>query len=593
MTEENILDFATTDLIINNAFRLLGLESHASLSDIKRKQKLAALSENLQLQPAINAAASQDALRDAVTSMQDPVERLLHRIFWIWAEDESSPAENNSELIPLDFFQTAITYWEGKISSGQSSIVALHNLAVIYQSVFLESCQRGHHFSSAAEASGEIEKYCEKSLHYWEKVSSSRNFWQKVFEWAATENDPRLSREFLQYLKSQFLPFLIAIFIDSAWEIHITGDEAQSLKIITHLKETSFAQKYQTQAFDYLYQWIEGEARELIKDSKVQVGSQKPAMLYALLHQSVARMQVLLNFAQALAYEDPQKLSRLKDSAAMHFLEPMEDMRRKSEYLFIAMKLMEEITGFPISMHLIKKADDLHRSLVEEHSSGNYWFTEAYFGLRDSFVDSLENARKLFLKQDLTGAVAALEAIKVDQFAEGDAESKAVDQALSVALNAQALRWLDESFEKIKEPRTLIKNLGRGFKNSFGMFCESCGNRLEGKYYTLQVDGRLHQICTNCHDLDGREIRESHGQIGKVFFDIKANLLQAIKLNPLNQAVKKNLDFLYEISNKMDININSETYRTPENLEVKTDWGKVLLVIGIIIAILWCMVGGF
>ena len=594
MTEENILNFAKTDLSTKNAFRLLGLSPHASLRDIKRKQKIITLSENLQFQPKDKSISSQEALREAVITVQDPIQRLLHRIFWVWAEDEKIPADEEKGIIPLDYFQTSKNYWEGKISISQSSIVALHNLAVIYQSIFLEYYQMGLKFKTKAKDSREIESYCEKSLYYWEEVATSHNFWQKVFEWAASENDPRLSLEFLQHLKSQFLPFLITIFLDSIWGLYKNGHETKALIIIEKLKQTSFIQKYQAQAFNFFYRRIEEEMRLLICDSKVQVGNQKPATLYGIIHQNVMQMELLLNFAQALAYEDPKKISSLKDDAAIHFLDQLEKMHHKQEYLFVTTKLLEEIAIFPDSMHLIKKTDELDKALLGEHSLGNYWFTETYFELGDSMVTALENARNLFLQRDFTGAVAALGAITDDQLAKDEDEIATVNQALSVALNALGMEWMDNVFKEIIKPTLLQENLRRRRSplNIYSIYCVNCGAHFHDKYYTIQVDGKPYQICKSCFDKNQYELREMHSKVGELFFRIKAILLRAVELNSNNMVVKKNLDNLYEISNKMDINIESENYQTPERLKKKINWGGLLTVIVVIFVIVMCLISG-
>ena len=171
-----ILDFAAIELVNSNIFRELDLNAHASLRDILRRQKMMELETTLGDENKLSTSKPGNNDNLIATAIQNPVQRLLHRIFWIWPEMENSQTDDKSSLIPLDYYQTAITYWENKIKSGKSSAFALHNLAVIYQSVFLAAYSGGKKFSQADEASGEIETYCRKSLEYWEKVAASRNF---------------------------------------------------------------------------------------------------------------------------------------------------------------------------------------------------------------------------------------------------------------------------------------------------------------------------------------------------------------------------------------------------------------------------------
>jgi hypothetical protein len=611
MGESQILDYASTGLITQNIFRELDLNASASLREILRRQKMAELEAGLAEKSSEEDLKDYGERKSVSTILQDPVQRLLHRIFWLWLDEGAAPEEVEGGRIPLDYYQTAVAYWEDRIKSGRSSISALHNLAVIYQSVFLAAYEGGQKFSASSEASGEIETYYRKSLEYWEKVAGSRNFWQNVFGWAAVENDPRLNTEFLQDLKRQFLPFLIVIFLDSAWRMYRAGHKKESLRIIEHIQAANFTEKHQSTALSYYFDLLEGEVRAHLREARVEIGNQKPSMLHALIHQSVGRVDELISFARPLAADNPQRAFALMDSAAMHYLDILSDMNGKDEYLHIHLQLLEEIAAFPVSQRLVNKADESHKTLMEKKSSENTWFTEQYFELKGAVFTALEKARKLLAAQDFKGALDTLESFDLQKFDSESPQFGAVMRGLAVVQNARGKDHMDAMYKAITTPRTLYTRLRSGMHNQFFNIsrCESCGTSLYGRYYEISIDNLTYMVCSDCGARDSEQVQGIREQARASLISARDCFNIALKKNPGNRVAKQNLDLVHETAHKMDFSLPSapttvrQTHQpsqssTPRGLKYAESQSNkdnsanyaILALFGIVLLVL-CMVG--
>ena len=250
MIDDNLLDLANSDLYLHNPFRALGLNSDASLREIKKKQRLLTLTREMDIESGEPAHSSEEILDVISGENSDPIKRLLQRIFWIWPDKKKS----QTAVIPVDYFTTAISFWERQIKGGRSVVTPLHNLAVTYQLVFLESVQGGKQFSGLVKASGELEDAFEKSLKYWMRLLKTKNFWQRIYDWVAEENDPRLDANFLKRLRKQLSSFICVIYLNAAKKLHDSGKSDRSADIVNQIWNVELPENVRENALNYQFQ---------------------------------------------------------------------------------------------------------------------------------------------------------------------------------------------------------------------------------------------------------------------------------------------------------------------------------------------------
>lgn len=198
---EPLLAAARPDLYRHNAFRIAELPVNAQNRDMDRRQRMIDMAAQtgaavpagpyraLPLQETVDA----EHLREAMTRLRDPVQRIIDEIFWFWPLDEA--AGEKDPAIPLlaeNQVRPAFESWKKLGLKGDSTGLATHNLAVLCHAIALELED-----PQAAKALKDVKPqeaaiFWDLAYKAWKMVLDSDPFWDRVEARIREINDPRL-----------------------------------------------------------------------------------------------------------------------------------------------------------------------------------------------------------------------------------------------------------------------------------------------------------------------------------------------------------------------------------------------------------------
>lgn len=198
-----LLDACTPLVYVHNAFRISGLAVDASAKDIKRRiddlkhaEELGDAESEHTHAFALEPPPTIERIREAAHCLQDPERRVIEEFFWFWpnqwgggrTDDGLSALANGNK-------DAAFRAWSSALSSGNgpASVVAKHNLAVMYQLVALDS----EHYALEEDLSSDqlqtIVKYWRTSFKWWEELTTDEIFWSLVTDRIRMLDDDRLT----------------------------------------------------------------------------------------------------------------------------------------------------------------------------------------------------------------------------------------------------------------------------------------------------------------------------------------------------------------------------------------------------------------
>ncbi len=179
-----LLIACTPQIYAQNAFRITGLLVDAPIRDIKRRiDDLKAAAEMGDAEDehthafALSPAPPVEHIREAAQRLQNPERRLVEEFFWFWPiewghgqSDQALTALRNGDK------DAAFKIWSQASNNGQAvaSVVAKHNLAVMYQMVALDSEHLALKSELSAEQYATVANYWSKCIKWWENLLMTR-----------------------------------------------------------------------------------------------------------------------------------------------------------------------------------------------------------------------------------------------------------------------------------------------------------------------------------------------------------------------------------------------------------------------------------
>lgn len=209
-----LFEACTPHVFLHNAFRITGLPVDASTRDIKRRaDDLKAAAEMGDDQDehthafALNPSPTVDHIREAVQRLHEPERRIVEEFFWFWPLDwdhgGSDPAltalRNGNEDASFKLWSEAI-----EEDDEPASIVAKHNLAVLYQMVALDWELLALKGDLSSQQLATVAKYWSTCFKWWEELADDETFWSLVADRIRRLDDRRLTTGFARRMRATF-----------------------------------------------------------------------------------------------------------------------------------------------------------------------------------------------------------------------------------------------------------------------------------------------------------------------------------------------------------------------------------------------------
>lgn len=245
---QEMLDAATPSVFVHNAFRITGLLVDAPAREIKRRiddlkyaEELGDADDEHSHAYALDPPPSLERIQEATKRLNNPEHRIVQEFFWFWPQ-QWGEGKNDSALSELKHgdIDAAFQIWHTALSSGTKkiSIIAKHNLAVMYQLVALDSELIAIEGEIEPDQQQELNKYWKACFKWWEELTDDEDFWSLVTERIRMLDDPRLKTGFYKRMRATFPEALDKINAMQAMAFFEKGKLEQGRMHLAYMQET-------------------------------------------------------------------------------------------------------------------------------------------------------------------------------------------------------------------------------------------------------------------------------------------------------------------------------------------------------------------
>lgn len=218
-----------------NAFRILGLPADASARDLSKHLELLEMAEKfgrgqvklglLDMQPPPDT----DAVRAASQRLRDPELRLVDELFWFWPHalgegkrDLELAAVGRGEIV------TAEAGWRLQELQQSDASVSAHNLAVLSHARALDLEFKARSEKLTGNERQQRDQWWQEAISRWRILLGKEGFWNRVKGRIRELDDPRLTPELAQLMRTRLLRALSIVSARLAVEAAERGDAAEA-----------------------------------------------------------------------------------------------------------------------------------------------------------------------------------------------------------------------------------------------------------------------------------------------------------------------------------------------------------------------------
>lgn len=573
-------EFAQIALYRKNAFQVLGIPVSASSREINRRQQIAEIAsrtgEPLPHGPAtyviLGNTHDPSEIGKIARELQDPLRRLLHEFFWLWVNGEDTPPMNLNGIPGLT---QQINYWKLRQEADKTG-VALHNLAILTHATALEI----EHIIAAGEGTSEninqVQHYWEQAYAYWRSVQEHDKFWDLVTARIREIDDPQLTTGMSRRLRASLPGFLISIhtrlYINSMEQNQVSEGQ-RHLSIIN-------SSNVDLKSIEDTIRLLLEPIRDRVKlfcdtsQTKIETDTVHANETVRLL---MAQCSPQLRIINELLPRDSMVRSIVFEEFVNVCLDGIRKFYRKTDDYKTALSLLKQLKDYGRTKKTQEQINAFTNQVIEESEIGNYWHSSGYYQLDQSTLALLEQAHGCCLQGELETAKEILIRLLQKEYPLEGISSSCVSTALAFCLNLIGIQYLEEALQISQlERRSVIRIRNRaqnptyGFTNTakailtdtvelWGLLsvleCMACGRTISDGYYIIRISNTKALICPECQRQDLVEINNRREQIYNKLVYAQNHFYTSIQLNNSNKVPKNNLEFVFEIMRKIDLEI--------------------------------------
>ena len=243
-----LLDVATPELFRTNAFRITGLHVDATTREIAKHTDKLKMMEELGQGKSVHTGAfalktppSVDQIREAIQRLKEPEQRIIDEFFWFWPREFGQSAMDPAIMaLESGDADTALEIWELLETNPKEGVIAVHNIAVLWQCMALEW---ERHYAKESkftkEQRAEVDKLWRGSFKRWELLAVDDLFWAKVSARIKDLDDPRLTTGFARRMRATLPQALDKINAELALRYAESGDLASARTHVAFMRESN------------------------------------------------------------------------------------------------------------------------------------------------------------------------------------------------------------------------------------------------------------------------------------------------------------------------------------------------------------------
>jgi hypothetical protein len=251
-------DVVTPHLYRRNAFRVLGLLTNVTATDLLKHQKRLQVMEKLGTGGGggptgvlpLSPPPDVDALRRAGQRIQDPETRLMDELFWFWAVDAASPSDD-SGIVHLRNGEIAAAeaLWKKHTKLKPHAAAAAHNIAVLNHALALDAELDASNGGVAAQ-NGVLDARWTAALTHWAACWDSDHLWAHLTTRVRELDDPRLTTGLVRRIRASLPSAMVRMLVKMAVAAAQAERTEEALRYLSYLRSTGLSHALQHNLFD-------------------------------------------------------------------------------------------------------------------------------------------------------------------------------------------------------------------------------------------------------------------------------------------------------------------------------------------------------
>jgi hypothetical protein len=368
---ECLLELAGFGLFRLNAFRVLGLQAHATDSEIRKQgDKLKFMGQHggsvhqLTVGPLpLDPPPLGEAVSDALQRLRDPEQRFIEEFFWFWpqpglgSKDAAIVALSNREI------EAAIEIWIARARGSDDHGRSSHNLAVMFHALALdiEYARQTETISDRMEAIQH--SYWQKGFSQWQALVADEDFWIRLESRVLDLNDPRLTTASVEQIRMGLPLVLLLINAQIVARASASGADGEARKYWSLRCEAGFSEAVVEEASARSARRIRDLISAICKTAERE-SEGNPEAAAECVRRMLQQTQPLLAGINLLLGSDGVEGDEVRDevaTAATNCLCLLSDDAAKSE---LARELLERTRPYAVSLSVRERMDYLRATFL-------------------------------------------------------------------------------------------------------------------------------------------------------------------------------------------------------------------------------------
>lgn len=559
---------ATPDLYSRNGFRLLELPADARPRDVDRRKLVVEMAFNngldipsgpgrcLPLDPSPDTLA----VRDAALRLGDAEKRLVDEFFWFWPGTGGQAAQDAALVALRDGRdREAERLWLEQESESVDGEVSTHNLAVFYHLRALEGELGLLGEGPGSKSQNGLPKLWNKAFRRWAALAVQEGFWKRVNDRIRELQDPRLTLETGDQMRSALPVTLVAISAQVALRALQVGCPDTAGRMVEVIGRSGFAPDAVTAGLRQAVEPVRERIKALCRTAERAAERDPIHADEACLH-LLRDAEPLLSGLRLLLPEGDPTRDLAHDDVASQMLTCQVAYAKKTRDWAKSVTLLERASALAVGERVRRSLRENLETVRTNAETNDEFCGVGYFELPAPLFERLEQAHAMAERHDHDAAVAVLRELLEGRGGVGVAPEHLVhvQKALAYCLGCRAVRRLNEAARQRTDdlpsvvrrivarsrqidPVTSVCAKAGTIPPGMQCHCMADGHLISGRYMTFTFRDVPMLVCGSCADEMKREQDQQQQGVRDAIAKATLDYVVAADLDPTNQFVQRQI----------------------------------------------------
>ncbi len=585
--ESLLLEAVRPNIFRTNAFRMTGLSVDVSEQELRKQaEKIRMMSKYGQKPPAVDLLPldpppDAEGIEEAIQRIRERPECLLiDQLFWFWPLNEGEEDEALAFLTEGRILE-AQRVWLNMFKQGNNPVVALHNIGVLCRCMALDLEFQSTTTGALSKQDIEtLDKYWKLGNDAWKRLLKLREFWEELSQRIERINHTRLKTSLVEDLR-QSLPILLTS-VNGQLAV-MAGEENQSEEVARQRELIDHSGLVDTDSCNKMLRWLLEPQRNRVASlcEQAEKAFDKDARRANKPVQDLQEQTAhLISTVTALLGPSDSMTTSMCDEVGLTILSGSVSYGNETEDWETCDKFCAAAEKIAVSDSAKDRIRTNRKQAKENAEGGNSWVSPGYYQLPEEMLAHMEKAKGLSNDRDHNVAIGILTSLLKKEVVQKSKRKKAIiKRALSYALNRRALDRMNAAVETYQEhppmlsrmiesPATLARIQSNqrylAMQGAFGSLdCTNCNTSIHNQYIQLTIRDIPIILCPSCGSHHRSEVADQKTELEAELIEAHKDWEMAQKYNPGNKVVKENLEVLFDLAEKAEVDLDSEPSHGP------------------------------